>query len=239
MKYPNFSEEKNLWSRGFKFVAGLDEVGRGPLAGPVVACAVIVTPQHLFSEKISAGPSAKIFIKNFGIRDSKKLTAGQREKVFKILTRHPQIKYGVGEVSEKIIDKINILEATKLAMEKALQNLDCKADYLILDGNFKINLKTSGEQGRTISQKSIVKGDVKVFSCAAASIIAKVTRDKIMEKYHKKYPRYNFKDNKGYGTAGHFACLKKYGPCDIHRRTFYPVRNFDDSVKFLSDQTDK
>jgi len=218
VKYPNFSEEKNLWSRGFKFVAGLDEVGRGSLAGPVVACAVIVAPQHLFSGKISAGPSAKIFIKNFGVRDSKKVPAKQREKIFKILTKHPQIKYGVGEVSEKIIDEINILEATKLAMERALQNLGCNADFLILDGSFRINSK--------ILQKSIVKGDVKIFSCAAASIIAKVTRDKIMEKYHKKYPRYDFKDNKGYGTAGHFACLKKYGPCQIHRKSFYPVNSY-------------
>jgi len=204
MQYPNFSEEKKLWGRGFRFVAGLDEVGRGPLAGPVVACAVVVS-QDFKDKKIN-------------VEDSKKLSAAQRDKIFKILTKHPQVKYGIGEVSEKIIDEINILEATKLAMERALQDLGCRPDFLILDGSFRINSK--------IPQKSIVKGDVKVFSCASASIIAKVWRDKIMQKYHKKYPRYGFKDNKGYGTEAHFACLEKYGPCKIHRKTFYPMNSY-------------
>ena len=196
--YPNFSEEKKLWKRGLKSVAGLDEVGRGPLAGPVVACAVIIDPN--FKNK------------KFNVKDSKKLSAQQREKIFKIFSNHPQIKWGIGEVSEKIIDKINILEATKLAMQKALDDLECPADYLILDGNFGIKAK--------VPQKSIVKGDVKVFSCALASILAKVWRDRLMQKYHKKYPEYGFKKNKGYGTEFHIRMLQKIGPCSIHRKSF-------------------
>jgi ribonuclease HII len=200
MKYPNFSEEKKLWKNGFKFVAGLDEAGRGPLAGPVVAGAVVILKKINFA----------------GINDSKKISEKQREEIYKILINHKHIKWGIGIVSEKVIDKINILEATKLAMQKAIKNL--KADFLILDGNFKINSK--------IPQKSIVKGDQKVFSVAAASIIAKVTRDRIMQKYHKKYPQYGFEKHRGYGTKAHFACLKKFGPCKIHRRSFYPVSSY-------------
>lgn len=202
MKYPNFTEEKKLWKQGFKIVAGLDEAGRGPLAGPVVAAAVF------------AEPNAIILLK--GINNSKKLSKKQREYFYKILTNHSQIKWGIGIVSEKVIDKINILEATKLAMQKSIKNLN--PDFLILDGNFKINSK--------IPQKSIIDGDQKVMSVAMASIIAKVTRDKIMEKFHKKYPRYGFDKHKGYGTSAHFTNIKKFGPCKIHRKSFYPINNF-------------
>jgi ribonuclease HII len=199
MKYPNVNEEKRLWKRGFKVVVGLDEVGRGPLAGPVVACAVFIKP------------NSKILLK--GINDSKKLSEKQRENFYNILTNHKDIKWGIGMVSEKVIDKINILEATKLAMKKAVKNLN--ADFLILDGNFKINID--------IPQKSVIKGDQKVMSVAMASIIAKVTRDRLMKKMHKKYPQYGFEKHKGYGTALHINNLKKFGPCKIHRRSFYPV----------------
>lgn len=197
MKCPNFTEEKKLWKQGYKCVAGLDEAGRGPLAGPVVAAAVI------FNSPVS-----------LKIKDSKKLSEKQREYFYKVLTTHPDIKWGAGIVSEKIIDKINILQATKLAMNRALKNLN--PDFLILDGNFAINSK--------IKQKSIIKADAKVFSCTAAGIIAKVTRDRIMQKYHKKYPEYNFLQNKGYPTKAHFASLERFGPCKIHRRTFYPIK---------------
>jgi ribonuclease HII len=200
---PNFNEEKLLWSRGFKFVAGLDEVGRGPLAGPVLACAVVVLQFPILNFKFSE------------VKDSKKLTPEKREELYKILIKHPQIKYGIGQVSEKIIDKINIFEATKLAMQKSLENLDCRPDCMILDGNFEIK--------SDIPQKSIIKGGTKVFSVACASIIAKVTRDRMMKKLHKKYPEYGFDKHKGYGTALHFEMLKKYGPCKIHRKSFYPV----------------
>ncbi|MCX6721030.1 MAG: ribonuclease HII, partial [Candidatus Staskawiczbacteria bacterium] len=150
MKFPNLNEEKKLWKKGFKVVAGLDEAGRGPLAGPVVAAAVVVDF------------NAKIFDKNFGVRDSKKLSKKQREKFYKILTNHPQIEWGIGIVSEKVIDKINILEATKLAMKKAVKKLN--PDFLLLDGNFKIHCACLPAGRR---QKPIVKGDAKVFSISA------------------------------------------------------------------------
>ena len=199
----HFREEKKLWRKGYKKIAGLDESGRGPLCGPVVAAVVMVK-----------NPKSKIQISK--IKDSKKLSAKKREEFYKILINHPNIGWGIGRVSEKVIDKINILEATKLAMERAIRNLG-KVDFLILDGNFKIDLP--------ISQKSIVKADEKVFSCAAASILAKVTRDRIMKKLHKKYPQYGFAQHKGYPTKFHKKMLKKYGPGKIHRRTFKPVKN--------------
>ena len=137
------------------------------------------------------------------------------EEIYKLLTKDPQVEWGIGKVSEKVIDKINILEATKLAMKKAIKKLKRRPDFLILDGNFKIN--------SNIPQKSIIKADEKVFSCAAASIIAKVRRDKIMQRYHQKYPKYRFDRHKGYPTKLHLRMLKKYGPCKIHRKSFRPV----------------
>jgi len=206
MKQPNFNEEKKLWLQGYKIVVGLDEAGRGPLAGPVVAACVIFNSQFLISNKFS--------IKQFSkINDSKKLSEKQREEAYEILINHKDVKWGVGIVSEKVIDKINILEATKLAMKKSFEKLN--PDFLLCDGNFKIN---SG-----ILEKSIIKGDQKVFSISAASIIAKVTRDRLMQKYHKKYPQYGFDKHKGYGTALHIFNLEKFGSCKIHRKTFYPV----------------
>jgi len=198
MKYPNFSEEKKLWKKGYKFVVGLDEAGRGPLAGPVVAGAVMVKPYKIFDSSV---------------RDSKLLSPKKREEVYNFFKNHPDIKWGIGIVSEKIIDRINILEATKLAMKKSIKNL--KSDYLILDGSFKINSQ--------IPQKSIIKADQKVFSCALASIFAKVTRDRLMKKYHKKYSHYGFDKHKGYPTKAHFANLRKFGSCKIHRKSFHPV----------------
>jgi ribonuclease HII len=224
MKYPNLREEKKLWKKGIKRVVCLDEAGRGPLAGPVVAAAVILNSKFKMQ-------NAKLKFKIQNLRDSKKLTAKQREEWYKILTKNQKIEWGIGKVSEKIIDKINIFEATKLAMKRAVKNLERKfkeshifrdrkkkriIDFLILDGNFKIDLP--------ISQKSIIGGDEKVFSCAAASILAKVTRDRIMMCYHKKYPKYRFDLHKGYPTKFHLKMLKKYGPCKIHRKSFGPVR---------------
>lgn len=216
MKYPNLQEEKKLWKKGFKRVACLDEAGRGPLAGPVTAAVVVIKPGFKFQ------------ISGFrNINDSKKLTPKKREVLYKFLIKNPAIEWGIGKVSEKIIDKINILEATKLAMEKAIAKLKKKPDFLILDGNFKLDLPTCGEQSRTIPQKSIVKADEKVFSCAAASILAKVSRDRIMQKYHLKYPRYRFNQHKGYPTKLHRRLLKKYGRCKIHRKSFGPVKRLD------------
>ena len=212
---PNLNEEKKLWKKGFKRVVCLDEAGRGPLAGPVVAAAVTIIKNLKCSAslKISSPKANKFKIKNFKkLRDSKKLTPKKREEFYKILIKNPAIKLGIGRVSEKVIDKINILEATKLAMKKAIKKLKKKPSFLILDGNFKINSK--------IPQKSIIKADEKVFSCAAASILAKVTRDRIMMRYHKKYPKYRFDLHKGYPTKLHRKMLKKYGLSLIHRKTF-------------------
>lgn len=193
-----FTEEKKL-KKKYSRIAGLDEAGRGPLAGPVVAAAVIVRNYP------------PIDLPWREIRDSKKLSAKKREQLCRILTHHPDIEWGIGKVSEKIIDKINILQATKLAMEKAIKNLG-KADFLLLDGNFKIN--------STIPQRSIIKGDDKVFSIAAASIIAKVKRDTIMKRMDKRYPEYGFNKHKGYPTKYHGKMLSKHGSCKIHRKSF-------------------
>jgi ribonuclease HII len=204
-------EEKILWKKGYKYVVGIDEAGRGPLAGPVAAGAVLILEKD-FKEahKIKS------------VKDSKKLKEEKRKEVYLNLIKDKRIKWGIGMVSEKIIDKINILEATKLAMIKAVKDLEkkngIKADFLILDGKIKLNLK--------IDQKSIVKGDDKVFSISAASIIAKVKRDELMEKYDKKYPQYNFKKHKGYGTREHLEKIKKYGACEIHRKSFAPINQF-------------
>ena len=181
--------------------AGVDEAGRGPLAGPVVAAAVAI----LGHQKLPK------------LKDSKKLSPKKRKEFYNILTNSVGIKWGVGIVSEKIIDRINILEATKLAMVRAISNLKkrnkkIKIGLLILDGNIRLNLP--------LSQESIVKADEKITSCMAASIIAKVTRDRIMTLYHNKYPVYGFDSHKGYPTAFHVCMLKKYGRCDIHRKSF-------------------
>ncbi len=219
-KIPNLNEEKKLWRKRYKLVAGLDEAGRGALAGPVVAAAVLLNSKF----KIQ---NSKLQFKIKNLRDSKKLSPQKREKFYKILTKNPSIEWAVGVVSEKVIDKINILEATKLAMEKAIkkiQNSKCKnqnnkpkfkINCLILDGKMKLDLP--------IFQKSIIKADEKVFSCAAASIIAKVTRDRIMMRYHKEYPQYGFDKHKGYPTKYHFKMLKKYGHSKLHRKSFRPV----------------
>ncbi len=209
MRYPNLNEEKKLWRKGCKKVACLDEAGRGCLGGPVVASAVSIIK------------NCKLKIENFKkLRDSKKLSPKKREEFYKILTKHPAIEWGIGRVSEKVIDKINILEATKLAMVKAIRNLEekigRKVDFLLIDGNFTID--------SLVPQKSIVKADEKVFSCASASVLAKVTRDRIMQKYHKKYPQYGFDKHKGYLTKLHQKMLKKYGPCKIHRMSFRPLK---------------
>lgn len=205
----NLRKEKRLWNKGFRRVAGLDEAGRGPLAGPVVAAAVVLKPS---TSKIK-NKEFKSLLKE--VKDSKKLTPKKRKELYKILISHPQITWGIGRVSEKLIDKINILEATKLAMEKAVKKLKLKTDFLILDGTFKVNLKTL--------QKSIKRADEMVFSCSCASIIAKVYRDRIMQKMHKIYPQYGFNRHKGYPTKHHFQMIEKCGPCKIHRRSFRPI----------------
>lgn len=182
-----------------KHIIGIDEAGRGPLAGPVVAAAVLDS-----SKRIK------------GIKDSKLLSEKERERLYiEIINNY---KWGIGIVSAKRIDKVNILEATKEAMTKAVRNLEkkykLKIDHLIIDGNMKINID--------ISQKSIIGADRKIYCVSTASIIAKITRDHLMIKYDELYPEYNFKRHKGYGTKEHFKLIKKYGSCEIHRKSFKP-----------------
>lgn len=207
----NLKQEKRLWKKGYKAVVGLDEAGRGPLAGPVVAAAVV-----LRNSKFKIPNQLK------EVKDSKKLTAKKREELYEILIRHSAMESGIGRTGPRVIDRINILEATKLAMKRAVKNLELKTknirpDFLILDGNIKLDLP--------IPQKSIVKADDKIFSCAAASIIAKVSRDRAMARYDKKYPEYGFGKHKGYPTKRHKKMLKKYGPCKTHRKSFRPVKS--------------
>lgn len=189
-----------------RIIVGIDESGRGPLAGPVVAAAVLVK-------------NSKFKLEN--LKDSKKLSPKKREEVFKILKSSPQVEWGIGRVSEKVIDRINILQATKLAMKRAVNNLKSKTqmpkiDFLIIDGNFGIDLD--------IPQKSIIRGDEKVFLIKLSSVVGKVSRDRAMLRYHKKYPKYHFDRHKGYGTKLHLKMLRKCGPCKLHRKSFNPVK---------------
>ncbi len=187
-------------------IIGLDEAGRGSLAGPVIAVAVKIKNVNKFVSDFSFNYS------NLKITDSKKISPLKRQKLCDILSVHSCVEWGIGIISEKKIDKINILESTKIAMEKSLENINFENSFLIIDGNFNININCR--------QKPTIKADEKILECSIASIIAKVKRDEIMQKYHKKYPKYGLSDNKGYGTKRHIYAIKKYGLCPIHRKTF-------------------
>ncbi len=213
MPNPTFDYEIKLIASGFSSICGIDEVGRGPLAGPVVACAAVIDSNSINIPEFS-GRWGKI-------RDSKKLSAAQREKWYKILTECGKIRWAIGIVSEKIIDEVNILEATKLAMEQAFKKLNIIPQneiYILIDGNFTL-------EKIDLNQKAVPQGDEKIISVAAASIIAKVTRDRMMMEYHIDYPQYDFAKHKGYGTKTHIEAIKKFGPCPIHRRSFEPVKS--------------
>ncbi len=197
----DYTYELECKNNGFKSVCGIDEAGRGPLAGPVVAAAVIL-PLGLVID---------------GLDDSKKLTEKKREKLFDIIQKEAlAVSYGIA--TEKEIDDTNILKATFLAMERAVNGLSEKADFALVDGNRTPNLK--------IPTSCIVKGDSKSPSIAAASIIAKVTRDRMMMEIDKQYPKYFFKKHKGYGTKLHYEKIKEFGISDVHRRSF--LRNLND-----------
>ena len=185
--------------QGYHFVAGVDEAGRGPLAGPVVAAAVILPLDTILK----------------GLDDSKKLSPAKREELF------PKIQkmiHGVAVVNQEVIDEINILQAARLAMKQAVEKLSSDPGLLLIDGNQKID--------SSVEQWAIVKGDAKSFSIAAASVLAKVTRDRIMEDYHHLYPQYEFARHKGYGTQLHRNLIAEHGPCPIHRRTFRGVTEY-------------
>jgi ribonuclease HII len=200
----DFNQENLIFNKGYKLVAGIDEAGRGPLAGPVVAACVVL------DKNFKVDPEKMDLIK-----DSKKLTAKKREELFKVIEEQ-FLEIGIGICDNKTIDKINILQATFLAMKKALGGLKQKPDFVLVDGGFKI-------PNYSVEQESVIRGDELFFSIAAASIIAKVTRDRLMEKFHEQYPQYSFNKHKGYGTKLHLESLKKYGPCPIHRFSFKPV----------------
>lgn len=201
----NLGEEQELFKQGYKIVAGIDEAGRGPLAGPVVAACVIFSPDFDFSlSKLSF------------IKDSKQLNSRKREDFFSAI-KDEASAVGIGVCDQFTIDRINILQASFLAMKKALGDLARKPDFILLDGGFPIpNL--------TLPQKAVVRGDEKIFSIAAASVIAKVTRDQIMREMHEIYPQYGFSQHKGYGTKFHLEKLREFGPCPLHRKSFAPVR---------------
>ena len=193
--------ERALMAKGYRYIVGVDEVGRGPLAGPVVCAAVIMPIEE-----------ADLIV---GVDDSKKLSAKKREQLSELI-KEKAIAYSVYEVSEQIIDEINILEATKLGMKMALLSLPVTPDMVLTDGNMTLDI--------TLPQYSIVKGDALSYSIGAASIVAKVHRDAMMDEYAKLYPAYAFDSNKGYGTAAHIQAIKEQGLCPIHRRTF--TKNF-------------
>lgn len=195
-----FAIERSLLRQGYATVAGTDEAGRGPLAGPVVAACVILPPRCEYQQ----------------FQDSKKLSAKARmELADRLVALGAAI--GVGIVSVAEIDRLNILQASLLAMKKAVEKLPCLPDFLLVDGKFTVPM--------AVPQKAYVKGDSRSASISAASIVAKVTRDAIMEAYHRKYPQYNFARHKGYPTAEHRRVIREIGPCPIHRQSFAPVRD--------------
>jgi ribonuclease HII len=200
--------ERELWETGIRLLAGVDEAGRGPLAGPVVAAAVIIERSFLEAEEHG--------ILN-GLTDSKKLSAARREHFFKILTSAPAVKIGVGRIDSPEIDKINILRATHAAMAQAVLNLPLAPDHILVDG--------LPVPGLHFPSTAIIGGDGSSLLIAAASIIAKVTRDRLMKEFHVLYPVYGFDRHKGYGSSAHMQALFEHGPCPIHRVSFSPVRN--------------
>ena len=192
---PTLEIEQLLWQNGYRFIAGIDEAGRGPLAGPVVAAAVVFEPGKLIE----------------GVRDSKQLSEKKREALYQVIVNEC-LAYGIGIVSPEEIDRINIRNATFKAMRKALGAMKQVPDFLLIDGE---ELPDS-----LYPQEAIVGGDDKSFTIAAASILAKVTRDRLMREYHLQYPQYHFDRHKGYGTQLHREMILKYGPSPIHRKSF-------------------
>ena len=194
--------EKDIYEKNpnFEYICGIDEAGRGPLAGPVVVAAVIMPKDSMIE----------------GVNDSKKVSEKKREELFEKITEEA-ITYGVGIIDQKEIDRINILNATKEGLTMAVKELSVRPNLIIVDA--LKNIDTDG-----IPYDSIIKGDAKCYSISAASIIAKVTRDRIMRQWDEVYPQYGFIKHKGYGTSAHIEAIKEYGPCPLHRKTF--IKNF-------------
>lgn len=205
----SFSHEERLGRSGFSHVCGIDEAGRGPLAGPVVAAACF------FQEQITLP----------GLTDSKKLSSKRRKALYEILYAHPAIHFGIAQIDAHVIDEINILQATLLAMSEAFDALSQKVplDYALVDGNKLPTLPTEAE--------ALIKGDGISASIAAASILAKVTRDRLMLEYDKQWPAYGFAQHMGYGTQTHQEAIAKIGPCPIHRLSFAPLCHSSSPLK--------
>lgn len=192
--------EKDLYEKGFNNICGIDEAGRGPLAGPVVIAGVIMSKDSMIE----------------GVNDSKKISEKKREKLYDLIIEEA-ISYSVAVIDQQVIDDINILNATKQGLTEVVDGLEVKPNLIIVDALTHINT-------RGIPYESIIKGDAKCYSIAAASIIAKVTRDRIMRQWDEIYPQYGFVNHKGYGTAKHISAIKQYGLCPIHRASF--TKNF-------------
>jgi ribonuclease HII len=201
------SHECDLWKRGAEHVAGVDEAGCGPLAGPVFAAAVVFPRTWL-----EAGLSREFR----GLNDSKQLTEEKREKFFVLITTHPEIRHAIASVDEAMIDQINIRQAAWRAMQQALDRLDPRPQHVLVDG-LKIGWLP-------YEHTALVQGDCRSYSIAAASVLAKVTRDRLMVRMDQLYPGYGFAEHKGYATPQHYEAIQRLGPCPIHRRTFAPFR---------------
>ncbi len=201
------SHERELWEQGTARVAGVDEAGCGPLAGPVVAAAVVFPCSWR-----EAGLDPKLR----GLNDSKQLTEEQRETFFSTITLHPEIRHAIAVVDVEMIDRINIRQAAWRAMNRALDQLEPRPEHVLVDG-LKI-------KWLPYSQTALVQGDCKSYSIAAASVLAKVTRDRMMLEFDRLYPGYGFAEHKGYATPQHYTAIKEHGPCPIHRRSFSPFR---------------
>ena len=201
---PSFDYEEDKYRKGFTAVCGCDEAGRGPLCGPVVAAAVIL-PRGLIIE---------------GLNDSKKLSEKKRNALFDVI-KEKAIAYAIAEATPEEIDEINILNASMLAMRRAVEKLEVKADFCLIDGNCS--------RGFDIPTETVVKGDAKSYSIAAASILAKVTRDKSCEELDREYPQYNIAKHKGYPTKEHMDAVRKYGPAPIYRKTFLKFLDKDEN----------
>lgn len=201
------SYERDLWQKGLMVVAGVDEAGCGPLAGPVVAAAVVFP-----SAWLEEGLASELR----GLNDSKQLSEAQREKYFAILTAHADIRWAVARVEVEMIDRINIYQAAHRAMNLALDQLQPPPEHVLVDGRPVNSMR--------FPNTPLVKGDARSYSIAGASVLAKVTRDRLMREFGQLYPGYGFAEHKGYGTPQHLAAIQTLGPCPIHRRSFAPFR---------------
>lgn len=211
------AHERELWQQGLALVAGVDEAGCGPLAGPVYAAAVVFPRSWL-----EAGLHPKLR----GLNDSKQLTEEQREKFYSVLTSHPEVRYAIAAVDVEMIDRINIRQAAWRAMNLALEQLQPKAEHVLVDG---LRIKWLA-----YPQTALVQGDARSYSIAAASVLAKVTRDRLMIELAQQFPGYGFAEHKGYATPQHLAAIAKLGPCPLHRRSFSPCRPLTEEMELFA-----